>query len=63
MVHTTGKSQPGGDSGGLTICEYKSILALVISADVPPTIKGIAILIKNLFKLNLKTIITPHNIL
>ena len=54
--HTTGKSQLGGDNGGFIICEYKSILPLVISADKPPTVSGIAMLIKNLFKLKLKTL-------
>ena len=51
MDHATAKSQPGGDNGGLTIPEYISILPLVINADKPPTNSGIAILIKNLFKL------------
>ena len=47
----------GGDNGGVFIFEYKFILSLVINADNPPVIRGTAILIKNLFKLNLNTIV------
>lgn len=48
-VHTTGKSQPGGESDGLLIVSKVSMLPRVISADNPPTRRGIARQIKNCF--------------
>lgn len=48
-VHTTGKSQPGGDSAGLLIVSKVSMPPRVISADNPPTSRGIARQIKNCF--------------
>lgn len=42
IVHTMGKSQPGGDSGGLLSFSKVSIPPLVMSAESPPTASGIA---------------------
>lgn len=54
IAHATGNNQLGGEKGGLFISEYIFILFFVIRADIPPITSGIAILIKNFFKLNFK---------
>ena len=63
MLQTIGNNIDGGESGGRTIREYKSISPFVMRAEKPPTANGIAILIRKRFKLNFKIILTPHIIL
>lgn len=47
---TTGKSQPGGESGGLFSDAKLSMLPMLISADNAPTPSGIAIFIISFLK-------------
>lgn len=42
-VHTIGKSQPGGDSGGLLRFENIDMPSFEIKLAIPPTAKGIKI--------------------
>ena len=41
IVHTTGKIKDGGDSIGVIILLYKSILPLVSNAEIAPVINAI----------------------
>lgn len=50
MVHTTGKSHPGGDNLGFTSVLNVVIASLVINDETNPTINGIATHIINVIK-------------
>ncbi len=58
ILHTTGKSQPDGESGGLLMFSNSDIESRVKNADTPPVIRGIAIQIISFFQLIFKKI-TP----
>lgn len=43
MLHTTGNTHDGGESGGFLMASNSIMLSFVRSADRPPTARGIAI--------------------
>ena len=63
MVHTIGNKNPGGEKGGLAIWEKFSMLFPVMAEARIPVNKGIAMLIRKVFKLNFinKILSIPRN--
>ena len=59
MLHTTGNSHIGGDSGGFLTASNNIMLSFVSSAEIPPTARGTATEMPSLFQ-SILTIITRH---